>query len=568
MKTFILLLCIVLFIIFFGRQLLPGNEMFQFHDVSQPGRVAEFVFDLKNMQIPPRVAPHMSYEMGYPVFNYYAPFSYWVTSIIHLAGFDIPDSIKLSFIFALLTALCGMYLFLKQFFKEVASVFGAALYVTSPYVAMEIFARGNLGEIWFLALFPLSLYLLSRNDRAPSYWTFVATAVVTSFVLTAHNVLSLLFLPFVILFILTTKNVKQNIMALIGALLLSAYFLVPAVLESGFISANKIALLTNYKDHFLCWWQIWTTPFWGYGASNPGCDKDGISFMLGKVQVLLGVIGLTWFIFHNYKHIEKRTLDKKLFTYVLIALLLIISTLMTVYLSEPVWRLIPFIQVFQFPWRFLIFSLFGLAFFAAYFFSSVKFPVFQILIPISLVFIFISQSKYFYKPAVSKTEFSQRYLSDAYITNNLAYRVAEYLPKDGDYSYWRELETNATLKDELLKQTSDFIYPLDKQEFSVVRADTFHKKAVTTSSEFLINIHYVPFWQIKINNKEYSPTQFDSLARPIIKLSDSKEKMVELHFSQTPVEVTANMITVLGIIVITFMQPSIKRKDNKESNNS
>ena len=34
------------------------------------------------------MAPEFSFGLGYPVFNFYAPASYWFTSIFSLAGFD------------------------------------------------------------------------------------------------------------------------------------------------------------------------------------------------------------------------------------------------------------------------------------------------------------------------------------------------------------------------------------------------------------------------------------------------------------------------------------------------
>jgi hypothetical protein len=105
MKTIIIITALIIFGLFFGKQLLPSDKMFTFHDVSQPARIQEFAFDLTHKQIPPRIAPHMSFGMGYPVFTFYAPFSYWVGSGLHLAGFDIADSIKLSFFLGLFCAI-------------------------------------------------------------------------------------------------------------------------------------------------------------------------------------------------------------------------------------------------------------------------------------------------------------------------------------------------------------------------------------------------------------------------------------------------------------------------------
>src|SRR5206468_3841834 len=129
-------------------------------------------YNLTHGQIPPRISPHMSFKMGYPVFTFYAPFAYWVSSALNLSGFDVADSLKLSFLIAIILGALGMYYFLRSFFGMVASIFGAALYACSPYVAVEIFVRGNLGEVWFLGLLPWTLYFYFHNSFRPSRTIF------------------------------------------------------------------------------------------------------------------------------------------------------------------------------------------------------------------------------------------------------------------------------------------------------------------------------------------------------------------------------------------------------------
>jgi hypothetical protein len=560
MKKLIFIIALIIFTAFVGKNLLPSNTMFTFHDVSQPARIQEFSYDLTNGQIPPRIAPHMSFGMGYPVFNFYAPFSYWVSSVIHLSGFDIADSIKIAFLVGLLTALVSMYYFLRLFFKPFPSVFGAVLFSASPYLAMEIFARGNLGEIWFLALMPATLYFFYRNSQTYKPWIFIFAAVVGSFSLTAHNVLSLVFLPILLVYIFFLKHRQRNYFTLFLSFLLASYFLIPAVLESAFTNASQIASLTNYNDNFLCWWQLWTTNIFGYGASNPGCTADGISFMLGKVQVIFGVLGLMILLFNVIQKdkIKQRSL------YILFALVLIVSAFMSTYSSQAVWKVIPFIAVFQFPWRFLIFTLFGLSFFSAYFFSAVKISWLKIVMIVCLFFVVCLQSRYFYKPPISKTDFLNLLTSPKVIHDSIAYRVSEYLPTNGDYNYWRDIEFNKPEQEKILNQTKSFVYPLDSSDVSVIQNTTFTKKAFTNSQNFLINIHYLPYWQIKIDNKLYIPTKFDPLARPIIKLEGTNGKIISLSYQQTQIEMIANYFTLLGIIGVALFA-YFWRKQSKHS---
>ena len=167
MKKIIIFLTLLILIFTIGKNLLPFEDrMFDFHDESQPARIQQFVLNIKSLQIPPRIAPNMSFNLGYPVFNHYAPFSYWVTSFINILGFDIFDSLKLSFLLAIILSFLFCFLFLQEFFDFKPSLLAAILYATSPWIAVEIFIRGNLGEVWFMALLPIIFWSLYKNSQS------------------------------------------------------------------------------------------------------------------------------------------------------------------------------------------------------------------------------------------------------------------------------------------------------------------------------------------------------------------------------------------------------------------
>ena len=90
MKKIVFVIVLLLIIFFLGRNLNPfSSTMFTFHDSTQPARVQQFVLNLKTLKIPPRIAPDFSFKLGFPVFNFYAHFSYWLTVLINLTGFGI-----------------------------------------------------------------------------------------------------------------------------------------------------------------------------------------------------------------------------------------------------------------------------------------------------------------------------------------------------------------------------------------------------------------------------------------------------------------------------------------------
>ena len=293
MKRIIFTVVLLLVIFFLGRNLNPFTPtMFTFHDETQPARVQQFVLNLKNLQIPPRIAPDFSFKLGFPVFNYYSPFSYWVTGAISLFSIPIASAIKISFLLAIIIGFVFMFKLTNIFFDFYVSLLSAVLYITSPWLAVEIFIRGNMAETWFIALLPTTLWALYKNQSSKSAWFFLLTATVTSFALTSHNVLSLIFLPIVLIYVLLLPNKKKGILTVISSLFLSAYFFIPALTELGQTHASTIAKSSSYLDHALCWKQLWTS-IWDYGVSFSGC-KDSMPFMIGKPQIVLGILGLQY----------------------------------------------------------------------------------------------------------------------------------------------------------------------------------------------------------------------------------------------------------------------------------
>lgn len=460
MKRLFLALSLLAIVLFLGRNLNPfSSSFFTFHDSTQPARIQQFVSNLKSLKIPPRVAPDLNFGLGYPVFNFYAPFSYWITSAINLLSFDVVTSLKISFLMAVLVGFFGSFLFLSIFFDFLPALLGGFFYVLSLYLPLNIFVRGNLAETWFIGLFPLAMFFIYKNSQKYNNKIFVITTLVLSFLLTTHNILSLISLPIVLIFLLLLKNKKQNLTAFFLSLIMTAYFWLPALLEMKYIWAREVATLTDFKDHFLCLGQLWQSP-WGFGGSTKGCLTDGMSFMLGKFQIIFAGLGFLLFLFRK----EKRNI--KLIGWFLL-FLTIFSLFMTLYQSQPIWKFFKeFLSIIQFPWRLISFSVLGLAFFSAYFFQYVNIPYKKILIITVLITCLIINGKYFQGQSMNKKSFEKKFLSKSYIEKKAAFAVAEYLPKSIDYQYWRSREFKKNLPMDFVAKGS--IEPFNKNKQTTI----------------------------------------------------------------------------------------------------
>ena len=220
-KHILLSACFLLLLYITQPSLNPlDNTMFDFHDLTQAGRINQFALNLSEGQIPPRLAPEFSFNQGFPLFNFYAPFAYWVTTSINLLGVSVMSSLRLSFFLAFTFSFFTMFTLLRRLFNFLPSLLGATLYVTSTYFATEIMIRGNLAETWYLALLPLSLSLLISNSKKFTRKSFFFTTIILFFIFTVHNVFSLLSVGLFIVFSLLLPNKRINFVTIALALLL------------------------------------------------------------------------------------------------------------------------------------------------------------------------------------------------------------------------------------------------------------------------------------------------------------------------------------------------------------
>lgn len=519
-----------------------SQTMFDFHDVTQPARIQQFVQELQAGHIPPRIAQDFSFGMGYPVFTFYAPFTYWVASFFILLGFSVIESVKLVFAAGVIIAFIGMFLFLKRFFDSASSLLGSVVYITIPYVAVEIFVRGNFGELWFLSLLPWIFYLFDRLEQKPDKTTLISTVFVLSFLFTVHNVLSLVALPLLLIYALVLRR-KRIYFSVIGvALFLSAYFLVPAVLESGMTYASETAQRTEIQNHFLCISQLWDSP-WGFGGSAPGCEQDGLSFKLGKVQIILGMAGLVYFLASLW-HFRKKKFGSEVRALLFIGTFSLIATFLTLYQSEPIWNALPFLKVFQFPWRFLVFPIFGLAVFAAY--GLDRLPIFYKWIPIIGIaaLLAVTNQKYFEKPGMTVQAFEEKYLSQEYIETEVAFRIPEYFPKTGSYDAWFAIFQNQERIAQLQEETAQRVNGFNR---SVEQISPYEIK-IKQPGTFKINIHDIPNWRITFDNEAIRANQYDDLARPTISIS--RPGTLRIEYEQSMIQIMATTLTILTAVAL------------------
>ncbi len=449
-----LLIALMVLAVTVGRNLNPfALDFFSYHDVTQSSRIEQFTKELTQLHIPPQIAPDYAFGNGYPVFTFYAPTAYWITSMMHLIGFEISQAIKLSFLLSILTAFGGMYTLASRVSHDkVLRLVPAFLYAASPWIASEIFVRGNLAEIWFIALLPWGVWGLQQKNRA------LINSLVLAGLFTSHNALSLIAIIFCFIVAIVQTHRKAALQVFFIALVLSVYFWIPVVFGLSGTYAQDIAQKTDFSDHFLCVSQLWTSNNgWGYGGSAPGCDRDGISFMIGKFTIIFAFAVVFLFIstllyqVFSRKQILKRERRRDIdLTSIVIVLLGLLSLFLTLKVSQPVWEGVSLMKSFQFPWRFVAFILFAASYISVYIFNYVRLPLYitRSMVLVICAVILILNAKFFVGQLIAAEKVYSLY-STEFVWGKAAYAIPEYLPRTIDLSLWNSLRMKTPMKNEL-----------------------------------------------------------------------------------------------------------------------
>ena len=232
-------------------------------------------------------------------------------------------------------------------------------------------------------------------------------------------------------------------------------------MEMNLTYAKEVATLTNFRDHFLCFNQLWDSP-WGFGGSTKGCISDGLSFKIGKLQIVFFGLGILMYL---YKILIKKVQHNKIYLFLVSCSLLFLF--LTLYQSRPIWEILsPVMSIIQFPWRFIGMSLFGISFMSSYLFQNITFPKKSLVIFLILLLLIFINYKYFYGQTIKQVEFEKHYLTQSYIEKKAAYAIAEYLPRTINYNYWRSLENKKEIPMEFVAKST--IEPFSKDGQTLV----------------------------------------------------------------------------------------------------
>lgn len=344
-----LILILILAIPTFWRMLTPGIfSMQDFHFFRQ----LQFDKCVNILQLPCRWAPDAGLGYGEPLFNFYGQLPYAVGEIYHLLGGSIIDSVKFLFILSLLGSAVSMFFLARSVWKNnFSAIVSSMVYLYAPYRAVDVWVRGALPETLSFILFPL--ILLSVENKSLVWFSFLLSALVLT-----HNLSLVMFLPVLVVWIIYRRFWK-GIFGFVAAMLISAFYILPVIFESKFVSLGTIiAGYFDFRAHFITLYQIFISRFWGYGGSTWG-SGDGLSLSIGYVQWILPLVILILILVKKKFSINEVPRWNK--DFLILMALGLFCLFLTHNKSTFIWTHVPGMAYIQFPWRFLSVATFCLA---------------------------------------------------------------------------------------------------------------------------------------------------------------------------------------------------------------
>lgn len=523
----------------FRALLVPG--FFPMHDATQVGRVVVMGRALRNGQFPVRWVSGLGYGYGYPIFNFYGPLPYYVGGILYALGLSGLAATKAMIAFGIVLSGVSMYLAARKGLGDLGAVVTSVFYVYAPYHAVEVYVRGAVGELWVLPFLPFLLWGFLMVGAGKTKRGIIVGGVGLAGIILSHTLLgyatTLLILVSVGIGWCIAKvkgagiHLKDSLALVAVGLGLSAFFWLPATWEMGYTNvASQVGPTANVFDHFICPSELWDAP-WGFGGSAPGCI-DGLSFKLGKIQILTAVLALFIAFF-------KRIKFNGLFS--LASLVTLVSLFFTLPLSAPLWKIVPQFTFLQYPWRFLTLAIFGLSLLTG---TIIKF--------LGNAFIRVAASALL--------------VAGVIVTNAKLFTPQyQYAKEDAEFETSTELRWRVSkISDEYLPPS--IVRPRIPQEVAGSPVSSTHSLEVETEidretyGKFMLMSKlnqsvpiaraYFPGWRYWVNGQEVLPTLTRGL--PSVTVPEG-QSVVEIRFGNTPVRTLANAVSLLTLFLLLYV---------------
>ena len=299
---------------------------------------------------------------GLPIYNFYAPFVYYLFVLLELIFRNPILAIKWTFVIPMILCTVFGYLYLRRHGSPLAATVAMIFVIFSPAIHIFIYNTNWPNSTLAIAFLFLTLYGIDCFDKSKNYDLKFILITSTGYALMALThlatafVFTLLAVPYFLLslYIYRTKRFVKNFFLSLGlGAVLSGFYLFPACLEKKFVHTDEVLTkgpLWDYSKNFLYTfldrhrddgyaWAIFDHRY--YEVSN----------------ALFGLAVLACLIILVLNMDKVKSCFQEPFRIKIAITMFIISFLMMTPVSMFIWLVIKPMQTIQFPWRFTAFVL-------------------------------------------------------------------------------------------------------------------------------------------------------------------------------------------------------------------
>lgn len=495
-------------------------------------RLADMFRTVRDGQIPARYSEYLNMQYGYPLFNFAYPVPYYIGLIFVLLKTGFVSSIKILFVLSTVLSGIGMYLFASRLWKStIAGLVSTILFLYLPYRMVDLYVRGSLGETVAFAIVPFMFWTMYLAIEKKSIFYSLLSGLLLGLLIPSHNIMSLLFAPIYLVFgVFLARTFGWNRLIFVGisfllGILSSAFFWLPAIAEKHLILLATIPI-ADRSLYFVDIKQL-LFPSWGYGI--PTDAQNGFTYQLG-IPHLLGfivTIGAVILAFRSKKNKKEHYLVEAA------TLLLGMAMMGVIFMfsfTAPIWELLPLLSEINYPWTLIGPVGFLLSVSAGFWVSQKHLRVLAIGLPLLTIVLVV--------PYARPSGYVDR--GEGFYITNMATTTSskEYTP------LWvKELPEQPPVQKIVVTEGDAVVQ-------SVNSASNFVSFTIDAKSEtvFRINTIYYPGWKLFVNGRE-SEIRYTNQLGVMEATVPIGTHVVEAKFTETPLRMTANIITLGSILV-------------------
>ncbi|MBN1121910.1 MAG: hypothetical protein JXJ17_12585 [Anaerolineae bacterium] len=332
-------------------------------------RLIGYDYSIQHGDLWPRYAPAFVFGYGLPLFNYYSPLAMLPMELFHLLGLDFIQAFLTGVVLYTFLGALGAYLLSDAWGGSVAGIVTSAAYAYAPYILLNWTRRGSITEYCALAILPWVLWAFHRLALRGRRRDFLLAVGLLALFILPHNVTALagaaLLGGYCLFLWLISPSRRQSLIRLALALILgiglATFFWMPALFETDYVHLEAVSpenAAYDVANHFETLDQVFAAP----QPVDLSQQDFEVPRPLGWPQLILALLAVGMIIAQKVCRPplqgggDRLSIPPSEYSSPLPFLIfaLPVTILLIFMVTRPslwLWRNIPLMDFWQFPWR-------------------------------------------------------------------------------------------------------------------------------------------------------------------------------------------------------------------------